>query len=415
MRKVDVIILGAGIVGVTTAIRLRMAGADVVVVDKGRPGDEASRAGAGVIEASSLVPLSAPEGMGAFLRLALNLDPSYRYKVAGLPALLPWLSRLRASSDRAHAMRYAGAVHALYRVAAADTRDLLRRASAERFFRPTGVLRIYRSEEGIRRAELDLHYARIFGVRYEMLDIDGAGALEPHLNRRFSHAVYLPDNGFVSSPGGVTKAFARHLREIGGAVEEGDALDIRHIAGGWVVRTEKGEVFAKDAVVALGAWSGEVLKPFGYRYPLIAPRGYYQHFRPNSGASLSRPVEDVENGYTLSPMERGIRLTTGCEFAPAGAPFDPSQLAQALRTARKLFPIDRPTEKEIWAAPRPLLPDSLPVVGRSPRHKGLWVNFGHGSHGFTLAPATARLLAEMMADGETFTDPAPLSPLRFGL
>lgn len=415
MRKVDVIILGAGIVGVTTAIRLRMAGADVLVVDRGRPGDEASRAGAGVIETSSLVPLSLPEGAGALVRLALNLSPSYRYKLRSLPALLPWLSRLRAGSDRTHAMRYAGAVTALYRTAVVEYKELLRHASAERFMRPAGFLRIYRSDEGIRRAELDLHYARIFGVRYEMLDIDGAGALEPHLTRRFRHAVYLPDNGFVSSPGGVTKAFARHLREIGGAVEEGDARDIRHIAGGWVVRTGKGEAFAKDAVIALGAWSSDVLKLFGYRYPLIAPRGYYQHFRAGSGASLARPVEDVENGYTLSPMERGVRLTTGCEFAPADAPFDTAQLAHGLRAARRLFPLDRPTEKEVWSAPRPLLPDSLPVVGRAPRHKGLWLNFGHGSHGFTLAPATARLLAQMMAEEGTFTDPAPLSPLRFGL
>jgi D-amino-acid dehydrogenase len=137
------------------------------------------------------------------------------------------------------------------------------------------------------------------------------------------------------------------------------------------------------------------------------------HYRPRTGASLSRPVVDVENGFALTPTDNGIRLTTGVELAPRDAPPNPAVLKLARRRAEDLLPLGRTLKDEVWMGSRPCLPDSLPVVGPSPVTPGLWLNFGHAHDGFTLGPVTGRLLASMIADKSPFLDPSGLSPARF--
>ena len=170
---------------------------------------------------------------------------------------------------------------------------------------------------------------------------------------------------------------------------------------------------ARDAVVALGPWSNEVTEPLGYALPLGVKRGYHQHFRPQGNAVLNRPVLDVDGGFLLAPMMRGIRLTTGAEFADRDAAPSPVQVERAIPKARKLFPLGDAVEAEPWMGARPCFPDMLPVIDRAARHPGLWFDFGHQHHGLTLGPVTGRLLAEMITGEEPFTDPAPYRADRF--
>ena len=129
---------------------------------------------------------------------------------------------------------------------------------------------------------------------------------------------------------------------------------------------------------------------------------------------LGHSTLDGGTGYCLAPMTRGIRLTTGAEFARRDAPPSPVQIAQCEPVARTLFPLDHRLDAEPWLGSRPCLPDMLPVIGAGARHRGLWFNFGHQHHGLTLGPVTGRLLAEVMCGEETFTDPVPYRAERFG-
>jgi D-amino-acid dehydrogenase len=129
---------------------------------------------------------------------------------------------------------------------------------------------------------------------------------------------------------------------------------------------------------------------------------------------LNHPVLDSDLGYLLAPMNRGIRLTTGVEFARRDAPPRPIQVERALPRARTLFPLGEPVDTQPWMGARPCLPDMLPVIGQAPRHPGLWFDFGHQHHGLTLGPVTGRLLAEMMTGATPFTDPRPYAVERFG-
>jgi D-amino-acid dehydrogenase len=166
--------------------------------------------------------------------------------------------------------------------------------------------------------------------------------------------------------------------------------------------------------VAMGPWSDLVFRRFGYSIPLGVKRGYHLHLAPRGNAVLNHPVLDSDLGYLLAPMNRGIRLTTGVEFARRDAPPTPIQLRQALPRAHALFPLGEALDAKPWMGARPCLPDMLPVIGEAPRHAGLWFDFGHQHHGLTLGPATGRLLAEMMTGEAPFVDPKPFAVERFG-
>jgi hypothetical protein len=168
-----------------------------------------------------------------------------------------------------------------------------------------------------------------------------------------------------------------------------------------------------EAVVALGPWSDDVFRPLGYDIRLATKRGYHMHYGVQGNAALGHPLHDADGGYVLVPMRKGIRLTTGVEFAERDAPPTPIQLARDEPLARELFPLGERLEAAPWLGRRPCLPDMVPVIGRGDRHRGLWFAFGHAHHGFTLGSVSGRLLAEMMTGETPFTDPSPYAAARF--
>jgi D-amino-acid dehydrogenase len=252
------------------------------------------------------------------------------------------------------------------------------------------------------------------GIGVVAMDREATIAAEPHLKPVFSGSVLWEDLRSVSSPEGVVKAFAAMLPGLGASFVSGDARSLREEPDGWSVEGDDvSRIVAREAVVALGPWSADIVRPLGYRLPLAVKRGYHMHYAAEGNATLTRPVLDEECGFVMSPMDQGIRLTTGAEFAKRDAPKTPVQLDAAKRDARTLFPLGERREAEPWMGARPCFPDMLPVIGPAPKHRGLWFAVGHQHQGFTLGPPTGRLLAEMMTGEAPFADPAPFSPERF--
>jgi D-amino-acid dehydrogenase len=166
-------------------------------------------------------------------------------------------------------------------------------------------------------------------------------------------------------------------------------------------------------VVALGPWSPDPLSSLGIRLPMAVKRGYHLHFRPQGNASLARPILDADNGYCLAPMQQGIRLTTGAEFADRDAAPSPVQLDRLMPAARELFPLGEAVETKPWMGNRPCFADSRPVIGPAPGHAGLWLAFGHAHWGLTLSAITGRLVADLVSKTAPVVDPAPYAAERF--
>jgi D-amino-acid dehydrogenase len=412
MARTDSIVLGAGIVGVSVALHLARRGASVALVDRGPVGEETSYGNSGVIEGSTILPPAFPASLSGLMRVALKRASDANYHLSFLPRIAPWLWAFRAASRPERLAETARLNRPLFARALAEHEALMEEAGATKYLRKNGWMKLYRSEAAFAALAPEFDLAKEFDLPFEALDTQGARALEPSLNPVFSRAVFWPKAGSLSDPLAVTRAYAARFRALGGVTLAGDARSLHRSGSGWRVETNEGGVDAPEVVVALGPWAPDVLEPLGLKLPMAVKRGYHRHFRGQGNAALSRPVVDVSYGYLITPMEQGIRLTTGAEFAARDAAPTPAQFDRLMPAARALFPLgeradDKTGAGKTWVGSRPCFADSRPVIGRAPGLDGVWLAIGHAHWGLTLGPVTGRLLAQMMAGEATFCDPAP--------
>jgi D-amino-acid dehydrogenase len=413
VARVDTIVLGAGIVGTSIAVHLAKRGVAVALVDRSGAGEGTSYGNTGIIEGNTIFPAAFPSSLSALLRVALKRAPEANYHLMFLPKVAPWLLAFRAASQPSRLIETAQIIRPLMARAVAEHEALSAEAGAEKYLRHTGWLKLYRSDQSFKAQARELDLAARFGIANVPLDAEAARALEPSLKPVFRHAVHWTGAVSVSNPLALTRAYAAHFTALGGLAFTGDARTLHRADGYWRVDTAAGPLDAGDVVVALGPWTPDLIGPLGITLPLAVKRGYHWHFRPQGNAGLGRPILDADNGYCLAPMEQGIRLTTGAEFAARDAPPTPVQFDRVLPKARELFALGEAVETKPWMGSRPCFADSRPVIARAPNQRGLWLAYGHGHWGLSLGPATGRLLAEMMTGATPFCDPAPYAAERF--
>jgi D-amino-acid dehydrogenase len=413
MARTDAVVLGAGIVGTSIALHLAKRGLSVALVDKGAPGEGTSYGNAGVIEANTLLPHPFPASFGAIANVALKRATEANYHLSFLPQIAPWLLEYRANSSIERRIRFANLMRPLFANALPEHEALMLESGATRYLRREGWLKVYRSEASFAATARERELASEFGLPHEALDRDGALALEPALAPQFVHGIYWKNSASVTNPLALTRAYISRFTALSGVVLTGDARTLHRAADRWRVETDEGPVDAREAVVALGPWATDLLKPMDIDLPLQVKRGYHLHFRPRGNAGLTRPVVDAELGYCVAPMEQGLRLTTGAEFADRDAPPTPVQFDRLLPQARALFPLGEQVEAQPWMGSRPCFADSMPVIGRAPEQADLWLAYGHAHWGLTLGPVTGRLVAEMMTGATPFCDPTPYAAERF--
>jgi D-amino-acid dehydrogenase len=413
MARTDAIVLGAGIVGTAIALHLVRRGLSVALVDRRGPGEETSYGNAGIIEGNTIFPPTFPRGLTALGRIALKRASEANYHLGFLPKVAPWLMAYRAFSRPARLAETARVMRPLFQRAVTSHEKLMADASASYLMRKTGWLKIYRGDASFAATAREREVAEQLGIPIRALDLDGARMLEPALNPVFRHALHWEGAASISNPLALTRAYAARFTARGGVVLTGDARSLHREGARWRVDTAEGPVDAYEAVIALGPWTPDVLAPLGIALPMAVKRGYHLHFRPHGNASLARPILDADVGYCLAPMEQGIRVTTGAEFADRDAPATPVQLDRLMPAAKELFPLDEPAETKPWMGSRPCFADSRPVIGPAPGHPSLWLAFGHAHWGLTLSAITGRLVADLIMKTAPVVDPAPFSAERF--
>jgi D-amino-acid dehydrogenase len=411
----SVIVLGAGMVGVSVAVHLRRHGYQVALVDHQRPGLGASFGNGGLIQTEAVLPTAFPRELAQLRRIARNRSVDVAYHAMALPNLAGPLLRYWWNSHPSRYQALARAHAALIATAGREHTALAAAAGATALLRPIGWMRVFGHAETFEAAVTQANLARReFGVPFTLLDGAGIAVAEPHLKVRRLGGLHWTGAFSVADPHALTHAYASLFAREGGHFALGDAATLRRDGSGWSVASSDGPLQAAEVVVALGAAAGQVTRRLGYAPPLFGKRGYHMHYALLGNATLNRPVVDMESGFLLAPMRAGIRLTTGAEFARPGAPPTPVQLARAEPIARGLLPLAERLDAAPWMGVRPCTPDMLPVIGRLPGQEGAWCAFGHAHQGFTLGPSTGRLLAEMMMGEKPLVNPQPYSPGRFG-
>ena len=411
----DAVVLGAGIIGICVALHLQKRGRAVVLVDRRGAAEETSFGNAGLIQREGVYPYGFPHDFGALLRYGLNRTIDAHYHPSALPRLAPFLWKYWQHSRPARHAEVARRYSKLIEHCVSEHRVLAEESEATGFLRPGGWMKVFRTarERDRRFAEAE-RWQREFGIAHRALDARTLQEMEPHVAPVLVGALHWTDPIAVDDPQGLALAYLKAFQRLGGKFVQGNATTLEAESGGWRVRTAHGPINAAAAVVALGPWADVLTRALGYDLPLAVKRGYHMHYRAAGEARLNLPMLDTERGYFLAPMRRGIRLTTGAEFARRDAMRTPVQLGRAEPIARDLFPLAERLDTEAWMGARPCTPDMLPVIGRAPRHPNLWFAFGHAHHGLTLGAVTGRLVAEMVTGEAPFVDPAPYSAERFG-
>ena len=412
--KTDVIVLGAGIVGISVALHLQARGRSVVLLDRRGAAEETSFGNAGLIQREGVYPYGFPHDFGALLRYGFNRTIDAHYHPSALLDLAPFLWKYWHHSRRERHARIARLYSRLIEHCVTEHDALAEQAGATALLRRRGWMRVFRTErERDKRFEEAAAWRADFGINFSALGKKELQEQEPHLAPMLVGALHWTDPVSVVDPQGLALAYLKLFESRGGRFMQGNAASLREERDGWSLHTVEGPLQAGAAVVALGPWADVVTRALGYDLPLAVKRGYHMHYRAAGKATLNHPVLDTERGYMLAPMQRGIRLTTGAEFALRDAIRTPVQLGRAEPLARELFPLAERLDNEPWMGARPCTPDLMPIIGKAPRHANLWFAFGHAHHGLTLGPVTGRLIGEMMVGETPFIDPAPYRPGRF--
>ncbi len=392
----DFLVLGAGMVGIGTALALQARGHAVRVIDKRAPGQETSHGNAGVIQTEARMPYAMPRDLATLIRYGLGRSNDLRLD----PLAVPGAARaLLAYYHHSAPARHAAATQHYSAIIAGATDDhgrLSADAGADALIRRTGMGEIYEREEDFEKRILSAEVlAAEFGLNLSTVTGTDLRTQEPALISAPAGAVVWEDTWSTSDPAALVQAYAALFVARGGSIVQGDARKVTENISGWRVDRDGGHLSAEHLVVALGPWSPAMLKQLGYRVPMVMKRGYHGHYHMNG--QLQRPYLLADHGVVVSSMARGLRITTGAHVTRAGAPRNLAQLNHGSAAAGRLVALDGEVDDSQWHGVRPCMPRMLPMVGAAPRHRKLWFNFGHGHQGFTLGPTTGDILADIVA------------------
>jgi D-amino-acid dehydrogenase len=410
----DVLVIGAGIVGVAIALRLQQEGRQVLLIDREGVAAQASRGNAGALAFSDIMPLASP----GILRKApgwlldplgpLSIRPSYIFDLA------PWLLRFwRASQpDRVRASTTAQA--ALMDLAAAETPLMLVGAGVGHMLHSDGVLHVYECEAELRASEPGWRARAEHGIAFEHLHgPDAIAKVQPGLTPALVAATFVPRWHTVSDPLRLTEALANAFEQRGGRLGRAEAIavqpgtdDIR------VQRRDGAPIIAKRVVIAAGAWSHRLARTLSDDIPLETERGYNTTL-PVGAFDLRHQLTFGGHGFVVTPLAVGVRVGGAVEFGGLAAPPNFERSKALLAKAKRFMPGLRTEGGVEWMGFRPSLPDSLPAIGPASADRRIVYAFGHGHLGLTQSAATARLVADIVLERPPAVDLAPFRPQRF--
>ncbi len=437
--KKSIVVIGGGIVGVAAALKLQLDGHNVWLVDRNQPGCETSYGNAGVLSDSSVYVLNNPGLLRALPRLLLNRSNGLRYNPFFVIRRLGWLVRFLAHCRPSHARHAAVSLRALLLLSLDQHKKWIKESDVDYLLRQGGGwFKLFRSKRSFVKYAAEMSVMRDVGVKFSVFDREQIRQIEPSLAPIYFKGVLMDETCSISSPADLTDAYVSMFVAAGGVVERADVTGLSHDESGWRVQCTGGLYKCEDVVLAAGAWSAEIASWLGYDIPMAWERGYHLHFVSEDANSedssmigatdqdnvkdgnksfakrdLSRPILDVEGGFSVAPMFQGYRVTSGVELTDRDAPPNFQQIRTSVLLASDAVKLGAQVEKTPWMGRRPTLVDSLPMIGAAPRHKGLWFNFGHHHIGLSMAPGSALLLASLINDAPPPIDPSPFQVSRF--
>lgn len=394
----DVTVLGAGIIGVCSALHLQEKGLNVTLIDRLEPGEATSYGNAGVISPWSCVPQSMPGLWKSVPKWMLDPQGPVRARLSILPRLLPWSLEFfrNAQMDRLQAIADTMAV--LVSDNAIAYKALLQGTGQEDLVRDSWNVSVFRGQGTPNLDDLAWKLRIDRGAPVEVVDRGALKEIEPDLSDEYHSAVVFKDQARAHNPSKICKALAEKAVNNGARFVKGDVQDVRPTGSGGFDLIVDGRLMPVNKLVLCGGiWSDKLLRNLGIKLPLMAERGYHLEFQ-DPGVSLNNSLLDVSQKFIVSSMEGGIRSAGTAEFAHVDAPPDYRRADMLEPLTKRMLPGLNTSKPKRWMGARPSFPDNLPVIDRMPGFENLFGAFGHSHYGLGMAPGTGRLLAQIVTD-----------------
>ncbi len=408
-----VTVIGAGIVGICTALSLLELGFTVDILDRDPPAEGASHGNAGVVSPWSCVPQSLP-GLWKYIpKWTLDPEGPVAIRWGYLPWFLPWAFKFLRAGNLAALPAIADAMNALNRPNVDLYRHHLTGTGMQHLLSDSLYVHVYKDPAAADLGQLAWRMRADRGVPLQIVNNGELHEIEPALSNDYKAAVLIKDQARAIDPGAIGKTFAEKAMSMGATFRQTSVDRISPSPeGGWILQTGAGELDADKLVIAAGAWSARLLEPLGIKVPLEAERGYHLVFR-DPGITVNNSIMDTQGKFAASSMLAGVRCAGTAEFAGLDAPPDYRRAEVFKRLGRKLFPLLNVDDVEEWMGTRPSFPDSLPCIGEVPGRPNLFSAFGHSHYGFGMAPNTGRIVAELISGQQPNVDITPYRIDRF--
>lgn len=394
-NRQDIIVVGAGIIGLSIALQLQSSGRSVTVVDRKGIAAEASFGNAGAFAFSDIVPLATPGVMRRAPKWLLDplgplsIPPSYAFKIA------PWMLRFWRASWRD---RYDASLRAqaqLMRLSQAALERQIKTVDGETMMQREGQLQLYEGADEYNSSLADWDLRKKHGVEFELLEsAEAISELQPGIDARFTHAGYTPKWINTCNPQLWADHIARQFFACGGLMETVEIKSLSQEGDHVVLTTSDGAIMAKQVIVASGAWSGHLAQTLGDKFPLETERGYNTTL-PAGAFDLKTHLTFGGHGFVVSKISGGVRVGGAVELGGLNLPPNYKRSEVLLQKAAIFLPELKTENGQQWMGFRPSMPDSLPVIDHSPKTRNVIYAFGHGHLGLTQAAATAELVTSL--------------------
>ncbi len=408
------VVVGAGIIGASIALRLREQGHDVLLIDRRGVAAEASRGNAGACAYSDILPLASPGIIRQAPRWLLDPLGPLSIPPAYLPRIAPWLWRFWRASQPQRVSASTRAQAALMTLAAQAMPRLVRACGAQGLLRTDGNLHLYQSQAELQASLPGWRVRAGHGIAFEHLpDAPAIARWQPGLSSDIVAATFIPGWQRIDDPQQLCEQVAGTFVAAGGRLRRAHALSLAPAIDGVRIALEGGrQLRAEHVVLAAGAWSHRLARSLGHRIPLETERGYNTTLPPGA-FDLRRQLTFGAHGFVVTPIAGGVRVGGAVELGGLNAPPNYRRAQALLDKAKRFLPGLRTEGGRQWMGFRPSLPDSLPVIGPAPGEPRVLYAFGHGHLGLTQAAATAELVATLAAGQSIDFDLAPFSAERF--
>ena len=412
-------VIGAGIVGVATAVWLQRFGHQVTLIDRDGPAAGASFGNGGVLAACAVVPVPVPGLWAKAPRMLLDPRQPLYLRWRYLPRLAPWLLRYLGHANDTDVRRIATGLAGLIGTTLADHQALAAGTDAASLVVPSDYTYLYRDRAAFEGDAYGWGLRHALGFRWDVLEGEAARAVDPAIGPGVELAVRMPDHGRISDPGRYVALLAAHVEAAGGQMIRAEVTDFVREGGkltGLRLRGTSGHADTLEcdaAVLASGVWSGPLAEKLGMRGPIESERGYHIELWEPS-LQLRGPVMVASGKFVAVPMEGRLRLAGVVEYGGLAAEPSRAPLALLQRNLAETFPALRWRAMTEWMGHRPVTTDSLPLIGAAAGLPGVYIGVGHQHIGLTGGARTGQLLAQLVSGQRVNLDLAPYAPERFG-